>query len=169
MPSPRELLPEVYDELRRLAAARLAQERPGQTLQATALVHEAWLRLADASVEWRDRNHFLRVAATAMRRILVDRARARQTAKRSSDGVRVDGIDIAAPVPEPELLALDEALDRLAAIKPDHARLIELRYFAGLTGDEAALALGVSPATADRMWHYARAWLQVELSADRPG
>src|SRR4051812_18300120 len=100
MPTPRELLPEVYDELRRLAAAKLAQERPGQTLQATALVHEAWLRLADASVEWRDRNHFLRVAATAMRRILVDRARARQAAKRGGDAVHVDGFDIAAPVPE---------------------------------------------------------------------
>jgi RNA polymerase sigma factor (TIGR02999 family) len=165
MPSPRDLLPQVYDELRRLAAAKLAQEKPGQTLQATALVHEAWLRLAEASVEWRDRDHFLRVAATAMRRILVDQARAKQTAKRGGDGVRVDGIDIAVPVPEPELLALDEALDRLAAIKPDHARLIELRYFAGLTGDQAALALGISPATADRMWRYARAWLQVELAA----
>jgi RNA polymerase sigma factor (TIGR02999 family) len=165
MPSPRDLLPQVYDELRRLAAAKLAQERPGQTLQATALVHDAWLRLAEASVEWRDRNHFLRVAATAMRRILVDRARARQTARRGGDGVRVDRIDIATPVPEPELLALDEALDRLAAVKPDHARLIELRYFAGLTGEEAALALGVSPATADRMWRYARAWLQVEIAA----
>ena len=168
MPSPRELLPEVYDELRRLAAARLAQERPGQTLQATALVHEAWLRLADASVEWRDRNHFLRLAATAMRRILVDQCRAKQTAKRGGDGVRIDGLDIAAPVPEPELLALDEALDRLAAVKPDHARLIELRYFAGLTGDEAAEALGVSPATADRMMRYARAWLQVELAGNPP-
>jgi RNA polymerase sigma factor (TIGR02999 family) len=168
MPSPRDLLPQVYDELRRLAAAKLAQEKPGQTLQATALVHEAWLRLADASVEWRDRNHFLRVAATAMRRILVDRARAKHTTKRGGDGVRVDEFDIAAPVSEPELLALDEALDRLAAIKPDHARLIELRYFAGLTGDEAAEALGVSPATADRMWRYARAWLQVELSGNQP-
>jgi RNA polymerase sigma factor (TIGR02999 family) len=130
MPTPRELLPEVYDELRRLAAAKLAQERPGQTLQATALVHEAWLRLAEASVEWRDRNHFLRVAATAMRRILVDRARARQSAKRGGGAVQVNGVEIAAPVPEPELLALSDALDRLAAIKPDHARLIELRYFA---------------------------------------
>jgi len=169
MPSPRELLPEVYDELRRLASAKLAQERPGHTLQATALVHEAWLRLRGASVEWQDRNHFLRVAATAMRRILVDQARARRTAKRGGDGGRIDGFDIAAPVPEPDLLALNEALDRLAAIKPDHARLIELRYFAGLTGDEAALAMGVSPATADRMWRYARAWLQVELAATRPG
>jgi RNA polymerase sigma factor (TIGR02999 family) len=165
MPTPRELLPEVYDELRRLAAARLAQERPGQMLQATALVHEAWLRLAEASVEWRDRNHFLHVAATAMRRILVDRARARQAAKRGGDGARVEEFEIAAPMPEPELLAMDEALDRLAAVKPDHARLIELRYFAGLTGDEAAAALDVSPATADRMWRYARAWLQVEVVA----
>jgi len=169
MPSPRELLPEVYDELRRLASARLAQERPGHTLEATALVHEAWLRLQDASVEWQDRNHFLRVAATAMRQILVDQARARRTAKRGGDGVRVNGFEIQAPVPEAELIALNEALDRLATIKPDHARLIELRYFAGLTGDEAARALGVSPATTDRMWRYARAWLQVELAATRPG
>ena len=150
-------------------AARLAQERPGHTLEATALVHEAWLRLADASVEWQDRNHFLRVAATAMRHILVDQARAKRTAKRGGDGVRVNVVDIAAPMPDPELLALSEALDRLAAIRPDLARLIELRYFAGLTGDEAALALGVSPATADRMWRYARAWLQVELAGNQPG
>jgi RNA polymerase sigma factor (TIGR02999 family) len=100
-----------------------------------------------------------------MRRILVDRARARQSAKRGGGAVQVDGFEIVAPVPEPELLALDEALDRLAAVKPDHARLIELRYFAGLTGDEAAEALGVSPATADRMMRYARAWLQVEIAA----
>jgi RNA polymerase sigma factor (TIGR02999 family) len=168
MPSLRELLPEVYEELRRLASAKLAQERPGHTLDATGLVHEAWLRLADASVESQDRNHFLRVAATAMRRILVDQARAKRTAKRGGDGVRVEGLEIAAPVPEPELLALNEALDRLAATKPDHARLIELRYFAGLTGDEAAAALGISPATADRMWRYARAWLQVEIARDVP-
>jgi RNA polymerase sigma factor (TIGR02999 family) len=164
MSSPRELLQEVYDELRRLASAKLAEERPGQTLDATALVHEVWLRLADASVEWQDRNHFLRVAATAMRRILVDQARAKHTAKRGGDGVRMAEFDIVAPQPAPVLLALNEALDKLAAIKTDHARLVELRYFAGLTGDEAAQALGVSPATADRMWRYARAWLQVEIA-----
>ena len=103
-----------------------------------------------------------------MRRILVDQARAKHTAKRGGDGIRVHGLDIAAPVPEPDLLALNEALDKLAAIKPDHARLIELRYFTGLTGDEAALALGISAATADRMWRCARAWLQVEIVGDRP-
>lgn len=168
MPSPRDLLPEVYDELRRLAASKLAQERPGHTLDATALVHEAWLRLSEASVEWRDRNHFLRVAATAMRRILVDLARARRAARRGGGAARVELIDIAAPLPEPELLALDEALERLAALKPGHARLVELRHFAGLTGDEAAAALGVSPATADRMWRYARAWLQVEAGGNGP-
>jgi RNA polymerase sigma factor (TIGR02999 family) len=164
MPSPRELLPQVYDELRRLAAAKLSGEKPGHSLDATALVHEAWLRLAEASVEWQDRNHFLRVAATAMRRILVDQARAKRTAKRGGGAARMEWFDIAVPVPDAELSALSEALDRLAAIKPEHAKLVELRYFAGLTGDEAAAALGVSPATADRMWRYARAWLHVEIA-----
>lgn len=169
MPSPRDLLPEVYDELRRLAAARLAREKPGHTLDATALVHEAWLRLAEASVDWRDRNHFLRVAATAMRRILVDQARAKKAVRRGGGAaIRVDGIEVALPVPDADLAELSDALDRLAAIKPDHARLVELRYFAGLTGDEAAGAIGVSPATADRMWRYARAWLQVEIAGHGP-
>jgi len=161
--TPAELLPLVYDELRKLAAANLACEVPGQTLDATALVHEAWLKLADASVEWQNRTHFLRTAATAMRRILVDRARAKLTAKRDG-GQRVELPDIAAPLRDEQLLALDELLVKLAAIKPDHAKLVELRFFAGLTGDEAAEALDISPATADRMWRYARAWLQVELN-----
>ena len=161
------LLPLVYDELRKLAAARMAAEKPGHTLDATALVHEAWLRLAEASVEWQDRNHFLRVAATAMRRIPVDQARAKRTARRGGGAVRVDGIEIALPVLKAEVSALSETLDRFAAIKPDHAKLVELHYFAGLTGDEAAAALGVSPATADRMMRYARAWLQVELDRGR--
>jgi RNA polymerase sigma factor (TIGR02999 family) len=160
--TPRDLLPLVYDELRKLAAAKLAAESPGHTLDATALVHEAWLKLADASVEWQDRSHFLRTAATAMRRILVDRARAKLTAKRDG-GERRDLPDIAAPLPDPELLAMDEALTNFAAVKPDHAKLVELRFFAGMTGDEAAEALGVAPATADRMWRFARAWLKVEL------
>ena len=159
---PAELLPLVYDELRRLAAAKLAGERPGQTLDATGLVHEAWLKLAGASVEWQDRSHFLRTAATAMRRILVDRARAKLAGKRDGGG-RAELPDLAEPLRDDRLLALDEALDRLAQVKPDHARLVELRFFAGLSGDEAAAALGVSAATADRMWRYARAWLQVEL------
>jgi RNA polymerase sigma factor (TIGR02999 family) len=159
--TPDDPLPLVYDELRRLAAARLAAERPGQTLDATALVHEAWLRLAGASVMWQDRSHFLRTAATAMRRVLVDRARARLTVKRDG-GERVELADLPAPLPDDRLFALDEALQRLAVTRPDHARLVELRFFAGLTGEEAAAALGVSAATADRMWRFARAWLQVE-------
>jgi RNA polymerase sigma factor (TIGR02999 family) len=166
--TPAELLPQVYDELRRLAAAKLAREAPGQTIDATALVHEAWLRLAGASVEWQDRSHFLRTAATAMRRILVDRARAKKAAKRDG-GRRVELLaDFAAPLPDAQLLALDAALERLAATNPDHAKLVELRFFAGQTGDEAALALGTSPASADRMWRYARAWLLVELSGTPP-
>ena len=157
------LLPQVYDELRKLAAAKLAGEKPGQTLDATALVHEAWLKLAGASVEWQDRSHYLRAAATAMRRILVDRARAKLADKRGGDGQRVELPDIAAPIPDERLLSVDESLSRFATTNPEHAQLIELRYFGGLTGDEAAAALGVSAATADRMWRYARAWLQVEL------
>lgn len=163
--TPRDLLPLVYDELRKLAAAKLGAERPGQTLDPTALVHEAWLKLAAASVEWADRTHFLRTAATAMRRILVDRARAKLAAKRDG-GPRADLPDLAAPLPDPVLVALDEALTRFAERKPDHARLVEMRFFAGLTGDAAAAALGVSPATADRMWRYARAWLAVEINRE---
>jgi len=160
---PTDLLPLVYDELRKLAAVKLASEQPEQTLDATALVHEAWLRLANASVQWQGRTHFLRTAATAMRRVLVDRSRAKLATKRDG-GRRVELPDCAAPMRDDQLLALDAALERLALVKPDHARLVELRFFAGLTGDEAAAVLGVSPATADRMWRYARAWLQVELS-----
>ncbi len=155
---------EVYATLRKLAARKIAGEGAGQTLSATALVHEAWLRLAEASVEWQDKSHYLRTAATALRRILVDRARAKVADKRGGGAERVALGDPAAPTRAEELLALDEALERLAAEKPDHARLVELRYFAGLTGDEAAAALGVSPATADRLWRYARAWLQAELA-----
>lgn len=162
--NPRDLLPLVYDQLRKLAAAKLASEKPGQTLDATALVHEAWLRLANASVDWQDRSDFLRTAATAMRRILVDRARAKLTANRDG-GRRVELADVPASLPDVELLALDAALEKLAAIKPDHARLVELRFFAGQTGDEAAAVLGISPGTADRMWRYAKAWLKVETDA----
>ena len=162
MPTRADLLPQLYDQLRKLAAAKLANEQPGQTLDATALVHEAWLKLADASVEWNDRTHFLRTAATAMRRILVDRARAKLTAKRDG-GARVELADFPAPLPDAELVALDEALEKLARSKPEHAELLELRFFGGMTGDEAATALGVSPATADRMGRYAKAWLRVEL------
>jgi len=161
--TPAQLLPLVYDELRKLAAAKLAGKAPGYTLDATALVHEAWLKLHDASIEWNDRNHFFRTAATAMRRILVDRARAKLTAK-CDGGILVELGEFAAPLPDAELLALDDVLGRFAEVKPDHAKLVELRFFAGLTGDEAAATLGVSPATADRMWRYAKAWLQVELA-----
>jgi RNA polymerase sigma factor (TIGR02999 family) len=161
--NPADFLPQVYDELRKLAAAKLAGENPGQTLDATALVHEAWLRLADASIEWKDRSHFFRTAATAMRRILVDRARTKLCDKRGGEVDRVEMPELAAPIPDDRLFALDAALTRLAVTKTDHAKLIELRYFTGLTGDDAAAVLGVSPATADRMWRYARAWLQIEL------
>jgi len=161
--SPDEQWSKIYTELRRVASAKIASEKPDQTLNATGLVHEAWLKLADASVEWRDRTHFIRVAANAMRRILVDRARAKLAAKR--DGGRpVQLSEVSAPIPSAELIALDEALEKLASAKPDHARLIELRYFGGLSGDEAANALNISPATADRMWRYAKAWLKIELA-----
>ena len=156
---------EVYAELRRLAAKKLGAESPGQTLSATALVHEAWLRLAAASVEWQDKTHYLRAAATAMRRILVDRARAKLAGKRGGGAGRVDLADIAASPPQSatKLVSIDVALEKLAADKPEHSKLVELRFFAGLSGDAAAAALGVSPATADRMWRYTRAWLEVEL------
>ena len=162
MSAPADLFPQVYDELRRLAAVKLAGENAGQTLDATALVHEAWLRLAGASVEWQYRSHFFRTAATAMRRVLVDRARAKECDKRGGGADRVEMPELAAPMPDSRLIALDAALTQLAATKPDHAKLIELRYFAGLSGDDAAAVLGVSPATADRMWRYARAWLRIE-------
>jgi RNA polymerase sigma factor (TIGR02999 family) len=159
---PDDWMPLVYDELRKLAAAKIAGEMPGVTLDATALVHEAWLKLQDASAEWNDRAHFFRAAAMAMRRIMVDRARAKHTQKRSG-GTRVDLDGIALPVPEDKILALDEALDRFAITKPDHARLVEMRFFIGMKADEAAMVLGVAPSTVDRMWSYAKAWLQVEL------
>ena len=163
--TPAELLPQVYDELRRLAAAKMRRESDGQTLDATALVHEAFLKLADASVEWKDRTHFFRAAATAMRRILVDSARAKLTDKRGGEAVRIELADFPAPRGESSILALDEALTELASTKPDHARLLELRYFAGLTGEEAAQSLGISAATADRMARYAKAWLKVRLDS----
>jgi RNA polymerase sigma factor (TIGR02999 family) len=162
--TPAEILPLVYQELRKLAASKLASEPSGQTLQATALVHEAWLRLADASVDWSDKTHFIRTAATAMRRILVDRARAKLAAKRGGENVRVELSEIEAPLPDSELLSLDEALERFAEIKPDHAKLMELRYFAGMTNDEAAAILDVAPATAHRMMQYAKAWLKLEMT-----
>ena len=160
-----QLLPLVYDELRKLAAQKLAQEKPGQTLEATALVHEAYLRLvgADGGLCYKDRGHFFAAAATAMRRILIDNARRKQTEKRGGGLQRHELDGLAVPEPDQELLALDEALEKLTATDPVKARLVELRYFAGLTGDQAAEVLGISPTTADRHWAYARAWLQAEV------
>lgn len=161
--SPNEHFEAVYGELRALAAVKLASEKAGQTLSATALVHEAWLRLSEASVEWRDKAHFYRSAAIAMRRILIDQARAKLAQKRGGDLQRVEMTDIAEPCRSEELLALDEALGRLALERPEHARLVELRFFGGLSADDASSALGVSPSTGDRMWRYSRAWLAAEI------
>ena len=158
-----ELLPLVYDELRKLAAARLADERPGQTLQPTALVHEAYLRLVGASPprDWNGRGHFFAAAAEAMRRILINRARDRHRLKRGGDCGRVDLDALAEPAtaPDAHLLDLDDALDRLARSHPQAAELVKLKFFAGLTLQESAAALGLPPRSADRLWAFARAWL----------
>ena len=161
-----DLLPLVYDELRKLAASRLARETPGQSLDATALVHEAYLRLVggDPARDWAGRGHFFAAAAEAMRRILIDRARQRHSGKRGGDRRRVD-LDSGAVPTDPDdraagdLLALDDALKQLEREDPAKAALVKLRYFAGLTIRQAADALGISPATAKRHWIYARAWL----------
>jgi RNA polymerase sigma factor (TIGR02999 family) len=167
-----QLLPLVYDELRQLAARKLAQEKPGQTLQETALVHEAYVRLVgsgDAAAcreqRWDSRGHFFAAAAEAMRRILIDRAREKRSQKRGGGRKRlnVDAIDLVAQATPDQLLALDEALAKLAREDATAARLVELRYFAGLTVEEAGKALGTSTATAYRHWKYARAWLHGEL------
>ena len=162
-----DLLPLVYDELRRLAALKLAHEPQGQSLQATALVHEAYLRLVkDGEVRcWSGRGHFFAAAATAMRRILVERARRKHRQVHGGGRQRLDlHPEIVASIdPNQDLLALDSALARLAERDPIKARLVELRYFAGLTGDEAAKVLGISARTADRFWVYARAWLRREM------
>jgi RNA polymerase sigma factor (TIGR02999 family) len=160
-----QLLPLVYQELRQLAAQKLAHEKPGQTLEATALVHEAYLRLVGQSEAqaYRDRSHFFAAAATAMRRILIDRARQKQTQKRGGGLQRQPLEAVAAPQPDEELLALEEALQKLAEVEPQKAQLVELRYFAGLTGEQAAEVLGISPSTADRHWAFARAWLQTAV------
>ena len=154
-----ELLALVYAELRRIARAKLAREQPGHTLQPTALVHEAWLRLGEQTFE--NRAHFFGAAAEAMRRILVESARRKHAARRGSGQAHadVDEIEIAAPVPDDELLAVHEALDRLAAHDAAKAELVKLRYFAGLSIEETAAALGISERTAKRHWTYARAWL----------
>ena len=167
-PAVNALLPLVYDELRRLAAAYLRRERPGQTIQATALVHEAYLRLLkDKPDRWQNRAHFCAIAAHSMRQILIERARARGALKRGGVQARVtldEGL-LAADSPHIDLLALDEALQRLEAIDPEQARLVELRFFGGLTIEEAAEAMNISPATVKRHWTIARAWLARELSA----
>jgi RNA polymerase sigma factor (TIGR02999 family) len=164
-----QLLPLVYNELRRLAAAKLAQEKPGQTLQATALVHEAYLRLVGAETfqQWDSRKHFFASAAEAMRRILAESARRKQRKKHGGGSARdYEATDIACPERPERLLALDEALDRLATTSPQAAELVKLRYFAGLSNAEAASSLGVSPRKANQVWAYARAWLHEELGDD---
>jgi RNA polymerase sigma factor (TIGR02999 family) len=160
----------VYDELRRMAAAKLAQERLGQTLQATALVHEAYLRLVGNNPSpWDSRGHFFAAAAEAMRRILIDKARQKRRPKHGGRCRRVHLDDVSASVEQPadDLLALDEALSALAAVAPRKAELVKLRFYAGLTIPEAAAALGISEATAQRDWTYARTWLFCRL-ADQP-
>ena len=165
-----QLLPLVYDELRKLAAQKLAQEKPGQTLQATALVHEAYLRLvgADRVGHWDGRGHFFAAAAEAMRRILVDQARRRQAAKRGGLQQRVEMPEsrLAAPMPDDELLALHEALEQLASIDSAAADLVRLRFFAGLKTTEAAEALGISVRSAHDLWAYARSWLRRKTKGD---
>ncbi len=165
-----QLLPLVYEELRKLAAQKMAQEAPGQTLQATGLVHEAYLRLVDVqkAQHFNSRGHFFAAAAEAMRRILVGNARRKKSQKRGGDARRadLDVAELASRQQSERLIALDEALARLAQIDPTKAELVKLRYFAGLTIREAADALGISTATADRYWAYARAWLQRETRLD---
>jgi RNA polymerase sigma factor (TIGR02999 family) len=166
-----QLLPLVYDELRRLAARDLAREAPGQTLEPTALVHEAYLRLVgnDPPQPWNSRGHFFAAAAQAMRRILVENARRKHSRKRGGDRARqdLDETPLAAPEPREDLLALDEALTMLAATDRTAAELVQLRHFAALTLAEAAQVLDISPRTAGRLWAFARAWLRREIEGDR--
>ncbi|MHC5011177.1 MAG: ECF-type sigma factor [Planctomycetota bacterium] len=166
------LLEAVYDELRRLAASRLAQERPGHTLQPTALVHEAYLRLVgDERADWKNRAHFFAAAAEAMRRILIEGARRKASLKRGGDRHRVtyDEARLVSPPGGVDILALDEALERLAQEDRQAVELVKLRYFAGLTTEQAAEVLGVSKATADRRWAYARAWLYDAMGGPADG
>jgi RNA polymerase sigma factor (TIGR02999 family) len=167
-----ELLPLVYEELRKLAAARMARENPGHTLQPTALVHEAWLRLVgDENVRWDGRAHFFGAAAEAMRRILIDRARRRNASRHGGDQQRVDleAVEIAAPDDDDQLLAVNEALEKFAIQDKLKAELVKLRYFAGLTIEEAAQVLRISEPTANRYWTFAKAWLhrEIETAAGR--
>jgi RNA polymerase sigma factor (TIGR02999 family) len=168
-----QLLPLVYNELRQLASQKLALEKPGQTLQATALVHEAYLRLVDVETaqHWDSRGHFFAAAAEAMRRILVDHARRRRSRRRGGTVKRhpLASFDPAVHTPDEELLAVDEALERLRKLAPPKAELVKLRYFAGMTIPEAAQALGISVPTANRYWAYARAWLHEDLASGDGG
>jgi RNA polymerase sigma factor (TIGR02999 family) len=165
-----QLLPLVYDELRKLAAAKMAQEKPGQTLQATGLVHEAYLRLVNVekAEHWDSRGHFFAAAAEAMRRILVENARQKRSLKAGGKWQRLELLDVEAVSPHPgvDVLALSEALDKLEARDARKAALVKLRYFVGLTNREAATALGISSATADNDWAYAKSWLKIELNRD---
>jgi len=157
-----DLLPLVYSELRRLAAARMAQEAPGQTLQATALVHEAWLRMVDAGDRtWENRAHFFGAAAEAMRRILIENARRKSRLKRGGGQLRVDidELNLAAATPDDKILLMDEALERLEAEDPEKARIVVLKFFGGLTNQDVAKSLGVAERTIERQWAYAKAWL----------
>ena len=164
-----QLLPLVYEELRRLAAVKMAAERPDHTLDATALVHEAYLRLVGDQL-FENRRHFFAAAAEAMRRILIEHARRRRRQKRGGERRRfdLDAVPLAAADHDERLLALDDALDRFAVLEPQKAELLKLRSYAGLSLDEAAAVLGISPSTADRWWAYARAWLRVEISGEKP-
>ena len=163
-----QLLPLVYEELRKLAASKMARETPGQTLQPTALVHEAWLRLAaDADQTWENRAHFFGAAAEAMRRILIENARRKKAIRHGAGQAKfdVEGLEIAAPAPDEQLLSIHDALNKFATVDKDKAELVKLRYFAGMTIEEAAGVLGISEATAKRWWIYARAWLYAEVTA----
>jgi RNA polymerase sigma factor (TIGR02999 family) len=164
------LLPLVYDELRRLAAQRLAQEKPGQTLQATALVHEAYVRLVnvDETQQWNSRGHFFAAAAEAMRRILVENARRKGSLKRGSDHQRIElsAVEPAFTDPDDDILALNEALEKLESQDFRKAQLVKLRFFAGLTNEQAAQVLSISKSTADNDWAYSRCWLRLELSGE---
>jgi RNA polymerase sigma factor (TIGR02999 family) len=164
--APDHLLRAVYEELRRMARSKMAAERPGHTLQATALVHEAWLSLVDTPAKsWQNRAHFFGAAAEAMRRFLIVRARhkGRQRRGGGAEHVNFDDIEIASPVPDEQLLLLDDALERFAVIEPRQAELVKLRFYVGLKIEEAATIMGISPATAKRWWAYARAWLHLEI------
>jgi len=172
-----QLLPLVYDELRKLAAQKLAKEKPGQTLQATALVHEAYIRLVASGgcqppgkPHWNSRGHFFAAAAEAMRRILVDQARKKKSLKRGAGRERVplEEVEICAPEPAVDLLAVSDALEKFERLDKPAADLVKLRYYGGLTLPQAAEALGISSSTADRQWAYARAWLHAELRENKP-